>query len=126
MGCKSDRIDSSQAQNEAASGRRRQKGSGKAGEKECRIWESWLDDVAQQSALNRQSQAPMYATHLGSRNPNFPPEKEDKEEKGKELMRCESTRQHQEARMDMLLIFRGIIFTFYSELQQTWHTVNWG
>lgn len=33
----------------------------------------------------------MHPALLGSRNPNFPPEEEDKEEKGNELMRCEST-----------------------------------
>lgn len=52
----------------------------------------------------------MYPAHLGSRNPALPPEEEDKEEKGKELKRCESTRQHRETRLDLLFIFCGIMF----------------
>lgn len=72
-----------------------------------------------------ESQAPMHTAHLGSRNPNFPPEEEDKEEKGKEPMKCESTRQHQEARLDMLLILCGIILAPRKINVLLWITTNW-
>ena len=50
----------------------------------------------------------MYPAHLGSRKKALA-EEEDKEVKGKEFTRYESTRQHQQTRMEILLTLSEIM-----------------